>query len=77
MLCNLAWMATKPDYYIAVFDTGQGPLPWRWELRRRSSPMGVIVGRSGYQSRAAAEYASKPLLEEFLAALAKEERRRR
>ena len=77
MLCNVAWMATKPDYYIAAFDTGEGPLPWRWELRRRSSPLGVIVGRSGYQSRVAAEYASKPVLEEFLTALAEEEIRRR
>ena len=77
VLCNLVHMATKPDYYIAAFDTGQGPLPWRWELRRHSSPMGVIVGRSGYQSQAAAEYAGKSALEEFLAALAKEERRRR
>jgi len=70
-------MATKPDYYIDAFDTGQGPLHWRWELRRRSSPMGVIVGRTGYQSRAAAEYAGKSALEEFLTALAKEEKRRR
>jgi hypothetical protein len=39
--------------------------------------MGVIVGRSGYQSQAAAEYAGKHELESFLSALAKEERRRR
>ena len=67
-------MATEPDYYIAVIDTGERPHPWRWELRRRSRPMGVIVGRSGYQSQPAAEYAGKRVLEEFLAALAKEER---
>jgi hypothetical protein len=35
--------------------------------------MGVIVGRSGYQSQAAAEYAGKRALEKFLAALAKED----
>jgi hypothetical protein len=39
--------------------------------------MGVIVGRSGYQSQAAAEYAGKRVLEEFLEALAKEERWKR
>jgi hypothetical protein len=39
--------------------------------------MGVIVGRSGYQSQAAAEYAGKRGLENFLTALAKEERWRR
>jgi hypothetical protein len=70
-------MATEPDYYIAIIDTGQKPLPWRWELRRQSSPMGVIVGRSGYQSQASAEYAGKHELESFLTALAREERWRR
>jgi hypothetical protein len=69
-------MATEPDYYIVTIDTEQRPLRWRWELTRHSSPMGVIVGRSGYQSRAAAEYAGKRELEHFLEALAKEERRR-
>jgi len=70
-------MATAPDYYIAIFDTGARPNSWRWELRRHSSPMGVIVGRSGFQSQSAAEFAGKQALEEFLAELAKEERRRR
>jgi Protein of unknown function (DUF3622) len=70
-------MATEPDYYIATFDTGARPHSWRWELRRHSSPMEVIVGRSGFQSQAAAEFAGKQVLEEFLTELAKEERRRR
>jgi hypothetical protein len=39
--------------------------------------MGVTVGRSGYQSQSAAEYAGKRALEEFLEALTKEERYRR
>jgi hypothetical protein len=34
--------------------------------------MGVIVGRGGYQSEAAAEYAGKRALEDFLTELAKE-----
>jgi hypothetical protein len=69
-------MATEPDYYILAIDTGQGPMRWRWELRRHSKPMGVIFGRSGYQSQAAAEYAGKRELESFLTALAKERLRR-
>ena len=68
-------MTTEPDYYISTFETGQRPHPWRWELRRRSHPMGVTVGRSGYQSQTAAEYAGKRALELFLEALANEERR--
>jgi hypothetical protein len=39
--------------------------------------MGVRVGRSGYQSQAAAEYAGKRALEDFLKVLAKEEKRSR
>jgi len=69
--------AEQPDYYITAFEAGQRPHPWRWELRRQSRPMGVRVGRSGYQSKAAAEYAGKQALEDFLEALAKEERRNR
>jgi len=46
-------MATEPDYFIATFDTRERPHPWRWELKRHSKPMGVIVGRSGYQSQSA------------------------
>jgi hypothetical protein len=70
-------MATEPDYFIVTIDTKQGPMPWRWELRRRSSPMGIRIGGGGYQSQAAAEYAGKRELEDFLKALAKEERRTR
>jgi hypothetical protein len=70
-------MATAPDYYIATFDTGRGPYPWRWELRRYSSPMGVRIGTGGYQSQTAAAFGGKRALEDFLRALAKEERRRR
>jgi hypothetical protein len=67
----------ESDYYIATIDTEREPMRWRWELRRHSSPMGVSVGRSGYQSQAAAEYAGKRELENFLTALGKGERRRR
>jgi hypothetical protein len=70
-------MAMEPDYYIATIDTTQGRMSWRWELRRHSKPMEVTVGRNGYQSHSAAEYAGKRELERFLNALAKEERHTR
>jgi hypothetical protein len=47
------------------------------QLRRRSKPMGVRVGASGYQSQAAAEYAGNDALDRFLDDLSKEEARRR
>jgi hypothetical protein len=71
-------MATAPeDYYIVTFDTDRGPFPWAWELRRRSSPLGVRIRGAGYQSQTAAEFAGKRALADFLQALAKEERRGR
>jgi hypothetical protein len=70
-------MATKPDYYIFTFQTGQRPLAWRWEIRRHSQPMGVKLGAGGYQSQSAAEFAGKNVLERFLIELAQEERRGR
>ena len=70
-------MATEPDYYIATFDTDQGTHPWAWELRRRSSPMGVRMRGTGYQSRTAAEFAGKRALSDFLTGLVAEERRER
>ena len=66
-----------PDYYIETVDTGERPYPWRWELRRRSKPMGIKIGDGGYQSQIAAEYAGKQALERFLQALAMEERQNR
>jgi hypothetical protein len=69
-------MATAPDYYIETFDTGARPYPWRWELQRRSQPMGVRFGASGFQSQAAAEHAGKLALERFLDELSKEERQK-
>jgi hypothetical protein len=70
-------MAAELDYYIATFDTGQGLYRWRWELRRHSNPMGVRLGSSGYQSRTAAAFAGRQALEDFLKALAQEERKKR
>jgi len=70
-------MAMAPDYYIETVNTGGRPYPWRWELRRRSKPMGIKIGDGGYQSQIAAEYAGKQALERFLQALAIEERRNR
>jgi hypothetical protein len=64
------------DYYIETVHTGAGPHPWRWELERRSSPMGVKLGAGGYQSEAAALYAGQRALAEFLKDLSREERRK-
>ena len=71
-----AAMAMEPDYYIETIDTGARPYPWRWEMRRRSKPMGVRLGASGYQSQASAQLAGRQALERFLIEIAREERRK-
>jgi len=70
-------MATEPDYYVVTLETDRRPFSWRWEIRRRSRPMGVKLGSGGYQSQGAAEFAGKRALEDFLTELSKEEHRRR
>jgi hypothetical protein len=69
-------MATEPDYYIETIDTGERPHPWRWELRRRSKPLGVRFGAGGYQSQTAAGFAGKEALQRFLEELAREQKRK-
>ena len=64
------------DYYIETVDTGTRPYPWRWELKRRSCPMGIKLGAGGYQSEAAALYAVQRALAEFLQDLSREKRRK-
>ena len=69
-------MATKPDYYIITVKTGPGAFSWRWEIKRRSSPMGVKLGASGYQTQAAAEHAGREALGAFLEEIAREAQRK-
>ena len=68
-------MATRPDYYVVTSETDDRPNPWRWEIRRYSTPMGIKIGESGYRSQQAAEFAGKRALQEFLEQLAAEETR--
>ena len=71
-----ACMATEPDYYIETIDTGARPHPWRWQMRRRSKPMGVNLGAGGYQSQASAAFAGEQALARFLQDLEREKRRK-
>jgi hypothetical protein len=61
------------EYYIITSREGGHPKAWCWEIQRRSKPMGVKLSGDGYQSEAAAEFASKRALAELLKALSKEE----
>ena len=69
-------MTTPSDYYLVTFTT-KGPYSWAWEIKRRSKPMDIRYTDSGFESQASAEIAGNRELNEFLEALAKEEKRKR
>jgi hypothetical protein len=66
---------TNTDYYQFTSRRGEHPERWSWEIRRKSTPLGIKLGGDGYQSESAAQFAGKRALDEFLSELAKEERR--
>jgi hypothetical protein len=69
-------MATDPnDYYVATSRRRENPDRWSWEIRRKSTPLGIKMIGDGYQSDMAAQFAGKQALAEFLADLLKEEKR--
>jgi hypothetical protein len=61
------------DYHVVTMSD-ESRCTWRWEIRRRSEPMGVRLTGEGYPSQKAAEEAGRRALTEFLAALSSEER---
>ena len=69
-------MAIDPtDYYVVTSQRGERPPRWSWEIHRQSTPLGIKMIGDGYQSDAAAQFAGKQALAEFLADLLKEEKR--
>jgi hypothetical protein len=68
-------MTTGPhDYYVVTSRHGNYPERWSWEILRKSKPLGVKMTGDGFQSEAAARFAGKRALADFLADLSKEEK---
>jgi hypothetical protein len=63
------------DYNVVTSRRGQHPERWSWEILRKSTPLGIKMTGDGYQSDAAAQFAGKQALAEFLVDLLKEEKR--
>ena len=63
-------------YYFVTSRRGQQPERWSWEIHRKSTPLGIKMTGDGYQSDAAAQFAGKRELAEFLDDLSKEEKRK-
>jgi hypothetical protein len=71
-------MATHPinDYYVVAYQQRERPDRWGWEIRRKSTPLGIKMIGDGYQSDTAARIAGRQALADFLIELLKEEKRK-
>jgi hypothetical protein len=71
-------MATHPinDYYVVTRRQGERPDRWSWEIRRKSTPLGIKMIAEGYQSDSAARTAGRQALADFLSDLLKEQKRK-
>ena len=71
-------MATHPinDYYVITSQRSARPARWSWEIRRKSKPLGIKMTEDGFQSDAAARFAGRQALADFLCNLLKEEKRK-
>ena len=55
---------TNNEYYVITSRCGEYPERWSWEIRRKSTPLGVKLTADGFQSDAAAKFAGKRALDE-------------
>jgi hypothetical protein len=74
----LTLLADNPtnDYYVVTSRRLGSPNRWSWEIRRKSKPMGIKMTEDGFQPDLAAQFAGNRALTDFLAELAKEEKRK-
>ena len=64
------------DYYVVVSRSGE-PSGWRWEIHRRSRPLGVRLYGAGFVSQAGARLAGETALKALLREMAKTSERDR
>ena len=60
------------DYYLVTVYLYGTPPVWGWEIRRRSTPLGVKFHDEGFKSATTAKAAGKAALHDFLARLSRE-----
>jgi hypothetical protein len=58
------------DYFVEISRDADGL--WRWEIKRRSRPLGVKLYNSGFRSPAEARLAGEQFLKDFLGAIGRE-----
>jgi hypothetical protein len=65
-------LGLKPlsDYFVEISRDADGL--WRWEIKRRSRPLGVKLFNSGFRTPAAAQLTGEQFLKDFLDAIGRE-----
>jgi hypothetical protein len=58
------------DYFVEISRDADGL--WRWEINRRSRPLGVKLYDSGFGTPAEAQLAGERFLKDFLDAIGRE-----
>jgi hypothetical protein len=61
------------DYFVFTKRRGRPPT-WRWEIQRRSRPLGVRLYGDGFKSEFEAKLAGERALRELIDGLAQEEK---
>ena len=52
------------EYFVSITSVGEPP-EWRWEIKRRSKPLGIKLYANGFKSENAAKLAVKKLRKSF------------
>ena len=58
------------DYFVEISRDADGL--WRWEIKRRSRPLGVKLYNTCFRTPAEAQLAGEQFLKDFLAAIGRE-----
>jgi hypothetical protein len=62
----------RRDYFVVTQTYGRTLISWKWEIRRRSKPLGVRLCDGDYKTEQAAKLAGEKALNAFLEALTRE-----
>ena len=68
-----AGRGTDKDYLVIAKSYGQFPTLWKWEIQRRSKPLGIRLDELGFKSEQSAMLAGQKALAELLEGIRQEE----
>jgi hypothetical protein len=72
---NFRTMPARPrteEYFVVTVARGRPPV-WTWEIRRRPTPLGIILSGAEFRTETDAKLAGEKALVEFLVRLGAEE----